>query len=527
MRLTEEVINDIRNSASISEVIGHYIPLVKKGKGFTALCPFHDDHDPSLSISEDKQIYKCFVCGSGGNVFSFVRNFKKVSFQEAVVEVADIIGKPLEIDEPLKPKKIDKNQKYYDLLNSMRDYASYLLLATKSGLDAKEYLLNRGLEEEQIRKFNIGYDPGDSGLYKYLNKQGFSDEDMISAYVARMSDRGMNDIFYNRILFPIENINGDTIAYTARDFRGNSNSKYINSADTPVYNKGHVIYNYHRAKELAKQLGSVIVCEGVMDVIAYDRCGIENVVATLGTACTNEQLDLLQSLSKTIVLSYDGDKAGQAANLKIGELCMSRGLNVMVIDNRTEKDPDEIVNEFGKNALRDLSGKRVTFLDYVISFYQKNYNLENYQDRKKMAMKLFSLIDLLKDDYDKDNYLNEVYELTKIRKRQSEDRKKEYNNKVIFNNYTIDGLTRAEYIILSQISLSNKAKDLYQKELGCLLMESNQDLAMLIIDEYRRYGSCSLSRLFDEVENKNIKELIVSLSTIESLPSTYDEAQLK
>ena len=229
MRLTEEVINDIRNSANIVDVIGHYIPLVKKGKGYTALCPFHDDHDPSLSISEDKQIYKCFVCGNGGNVFSFVSNYKKISFPEAVKEVGDIIGKPVEID--IAPKKISKFQPYYDVLNSMIAYCSYLLSASKLGENAMAYLSDRQLEKREIEYFNIGLNPEGNKIYEYLKNHGFKDEDILKSGVCRMLDNGIADIFYNRIIFPIHDKDGNPIAFTARDYKGVSDSKYINSAE--------------------------------------------------------------------------------------------------------------------------------------------------------------------------------------------------------------------------------------------------------------------------------------------------------
>ena len=525
MRLTDEVINDIRNSANIVDVIGHYIPLVKKGKGYTALCPFHDDHDPSLSISEDKQIYKCFVCGNGGNVFSFVSNYKKISFPEAVKEVADIIGKPIEID--IAPKKVSKFQPYYDVLNSMIAYSSYLLSASKIGEEAMEYLNQRKLEKKDIEYFNIGLNPDKNMIYEYLKNHGFSDENIIKAGVCRMLDSGMADIFYNRIIFPIHDKDGNPIAFTARDYKGLSDSKYINSAENIIYTKGDHLYNYHRAKEIIRKSGYVIVCEGVMDVLAYYRAGKENVIATLGTACSKNQLELLKALKCKVVLSYDGDNAGQAANIKIGEQLLSQGVNVSVIDNTTLLDPDEIYVQYGKNALRDLEVKQISYIDYAMNYYKKRYNLDNYDDRKNMTIRMSKLIDILQDEYDKDNYYNELYELTKIRKRVSQDtRKVEYNEKVADVSYSIDGLTKAEYTILVEMAMSRKALDVYQRQLGCLLDENNQKLAMLIVDDYRKNEKCSLSRIYDETNDESIRNLITNLALVENLPSDYDEDTL-
>ena len=525
MKLTQEVIDDIRNSADIVDVIGHYIPLVKKGKGYSALCPFHDDHDPSLSISQDKQIYKCFVCGNGGNVFTFVSNYKKISFPEAVADVANIIGKPIQID--TAPKKVSRFQQYYDILSAMISYCGYLLSASKLGEDAMKYLNDRGLEKEVIEYFNIGLDPDNRKIYEYLKNHGFKDEDMIKAGVCRMLDNGMADVFYGRIVFPIHNKDGDPIAFTARDFKGNSQSKYINSSDNIIYTKGDNLYNYHRAFEAGRKAGYVIVCEGVMDVIAYYRAGKENVVATLGTACTARQVELLRSLNRKIVLSYDGDKAGQAANMKIGNLLLDQGMEVAVIDNDTELDPDEIIGQYGKNALRDLEAKQISFIDYAFKYYRKQYNLENYEDRKQMTIRMSELIDKITDPYDRENYSNELYELTRIRKRDSQKTPEiGYNKKTANISYSIDGLTKAEYLIISQIAISKKALDIYQRQLGYLLDGNDQKLAMLIVDDYRKHDKCSLSRIYDESDDQQIKDLITSLALVETLPTEYDEKSL-
>lgn len=526
MKLNEDIINDIRNSASITEVIGHYIPLIKKGKGYTALCPFHDDHDPSLSISDDKQIYKCFVCGNGGNVFNFVMNFKKVSFPEAVKDVADVIGKPLDIDVVSRPRKVDKNQKYYDLLNSYVDEANYLLTATKAGEAAKKYLENRGINSSIIDRFNIGYNPTDDFMYKYLHESKFNDEDILTTGIARMTDRGIRDIFYNRILFPIYDKNGNPIAFTARVFDGSTDSKYINTGETLIYTKGDNLYNYHRAKESTKQAGHLIICEGTMDVIAYDRAGITNVVAMLGTALTNKQLELLKSLSNNIVLSFDGDKAGQAANIKNGEIALKYGLNVSVIDNTTGLDPDEIVNKHGDKALKELANKRLSYLDYAIKYYKNQLNLDNYNDRKTLHQKVTALIDMLQDEYDKQNYTNELYELTKIRRiEKSPINKKEYNKTQVIKKYeySLDGLTKAEYGILTMMAMSKDALTHYQRDLGFLTDSANQKLAMYIIDDYRKTGECRLSALLDEVDDETVKNLIITLATLDSLPDKYDK----
>lgn len=524
MNISQETINEIRESANIVDVIGHYIPLIKKGKGYAAICPFHDDHDPSLSISEDKQIYKCFVCGNGGNCFTFVQNYKKISFPEAVIEVAKIIGKPLNIDYQ-KPAKVNKNQAYYDLMNDYIEYTNYILTSTKLGLAAKEYLENRGINLDIINKFSIGYCPENNEAYKSLKAKDYADEAIINLNLAKLNNNGINDVFYKRITFPIHDKYGNPVGFTARDFTNFSESKYINSSDTIIYHKGSILFNYHRLKDNLNRSDNVIVCEGVMDVIAYDRAGIFNVIATLGTACSKEQLSLLKELKRTIVLSYDGDKAGKAANMKVGEQLLKEGVKVEVIDNNTGLDPDEIINKYDKNALRDLSNKSISYIEYALKYYKDNLNLNNYDDRKKMTEKISNLISCLTDQDERENYLNELYEITKIRVRlvEKSDKKEYYNQDKKLYHFTLDGLTMAEYSILSLMAMSEKAKDIYQKELGYLLDENNKKLANLIIDEYRKNKACQLAKLYDEVEDANIQRIIASLGTIESLPDEYKE----
>ena len=523
--VSKETIDDILRSVDIVDVIGHYINVIPKGKSYRAICPFHDDHDPSLSISQEKQLYKCFVCNNGGNAYTFVKNFKKVPFLEAVKEVADIAGKPVEIE--TNYKKVNPNERYHKLLNDYIEYTNYCLTGTKLGLSAKEYLLNRGIDEDIVKEFQIGFNPDGDKVSTVLKAKEYSDEDMIKVGVSGFGKNGLYDVFHSRITFPIHDKNGNPIAFTARDFTNFSDSKYINSGGTILYNKGDVVFNYHRAITSSKQKGYVIVTEGVMDVIAYKRAGIDNVVATLGTACTNEQIKLLKELGKIIVLSYDGDKAGKNANLKLGSLLLQEGINAEVIDNDSGLDPDEIITKNGKNALRDLASKRLSYIDYVIKFYRESYNLDNYSNRKKMAIDISSLIDKLNDQYDRDNYRNELYEITKIRINANNSVKNDdigYNVKgKSYNELLLDGLSKAEYIILSQMAISKDAVLIFHKDLGYLLNETNSKLASIIQDEYRKKDRCDLSTLYNEVDDEDVKNLIVNLGTIENLPSVYDK----
>lgn len=525
MRISEDIINNIRDKASIAEVIGHYIPIIKKGRGYTAVCPFHDDHDPSLSIAEDKKIYKCFVCGDGGNVFTFVMHYKKCSFIEAVREVADIIGEPLPIDLKDTPKRISPFQPYYDLLNEAITFGRYVL-NTKAGSLARNYLQSRGLDDDLCDYFDIGYNPPGDVMYKYLISKKFKDEDLIKVNIAREDNYGqMRDVFFDRIIFAIHDQNGNPIGFTARTMSKDSQAKYINTTTTPIYSKGDVVYNYHRAKEAAKKSGRVIICEGVMDVVAFKRADIEYSVCTLGTAMTSRQLRIIAGLSKHIVFCYDGDKAGQAATIKAVELCLKEGIEPYVIDNRSLLDPDEILNQGSKSDLVSFSNHELTGIEFAFEYYKKIYPLNNYANKKAYNMRLSEMISKMADKYDRDNMyvaLKDITGLSRFVAKETVGEVKKNDRMPQSNSLTLNGLEKAEYTILSQMLLSKQAADIYRHDIGCLLNPQNDLIASLILDDYRHYQSSSIARIIDSSDDEDIKRRLLDLSMYELVPDEYN-----
>ena len=525
MNIDNKVIEDIRNSASISQVISQYIPITKRGRNYVAVCPFHDDHNPSMSISEDKQIYKCFACGSGGNVFTFVKDYTKCSYIEAVVKVAEIIGKPIQIDYK-RPKKVSRYQPYYDLMADSISFACYAL-DSKEGTTFKQYLLDRGLDKDIISYFDIGYMPKGDFLIKYLREKGHSDEDIERVGLGRFGEYGMYNIFANRIVFPIHDRYGNPIAYTARAIDDEQTAKYINTSETLIYHKGEVLYNYHRAYDEAKKANRLFVCEGVMDVIAMKRADMGNVVATLGTACTKEQLHLCAKATQNIVFFYDGDEAGQRATTKAVELAMSLGFSPSVIRNETGKDPDEILKSGRAKALKDLVAKEISGIEFAFIYYKNLYPFDSYGNKKAYMRKLSSLIALIRDDYDRDNFYHELVSLTGLPLENEKRPKKEYNDGagVILSpkQLSLDGLTKAEYTILHQMMDSNQAVDLYRKELGALFTDMGEKMAQTIIDEYRKHGDFNLARLHDSDSDKAVIDGLDKVATYDDLSNGYRE----
>lgn len=527
MRISDEDINAIRSQADITEIIGRYLPLVKKGRSMSAVCPFHDDHDPSMSISEDKQIYKCFVCGNGGNVFTFVQNYENIGYIESVAKVAEIINYPLEVKlTDFMPKKDPRKEALFKCLNEAIHFMRFQLNSTE-GVAAMQYLQHRGLSKEIIEMFDVGYNGPNDQVVQFLKAKGYPESEMLATNLARLSERGLGDVFYNRITFPIYDSLGNPIAFTARTMDPDIGSKYINSNETELYIKGNVVYNYHRAKAAAKKEGRVLVTEGVMDVIAFARAGIFNVTATLGTACTKEQIRLLKQCSSHIVFCYDGDKAGRAATLKAAKLAMEHGLEVAIIQNKTGLDPDEIIDKYGIEELKAISRQEMVWMEFVFDEYQAQYNLENYSEKKEFALKVKKEIDELKDDFDRQSFLHRLVTLTGFSGAQLGQNERPLIKTMVQPtkirlNPLQNGKTNAENHILSQMLTSIEATEIFKKELGFLASEDGQRCAMLILDYYRRNESMVVADLLDACTSESQKKLILELSSNEMYFKEFD-----
>ncbi len=518
MRLSEEEIAAVRNRADIAEVIGHYLPLVKKGRSVTCVCPFHDDHNPSLSISQEKQIYKCFVCGAGGNVFTFVQNYENISFPEAVARVAELTGTPLSFDPAaLKTPADPRKAALYKVLQETIRYTHYQLSA-QVGIPVRKYLQERGIDEAVIEKFEIGWNgPGDE-LLRFLKAKGYSEQDMVAGNVVRLSESGLHDVFASRITFPIHDSLGNPIGFTARSMDPQAASKYINTTETPIYVKGRTLFNYHRAKPAARRENRILLCEGVTDVLAMDRAGIENAVATLGTACTREQLRLLRQCSTHLTFCYDGDQAGRNATYKAGQLALEAGFEVGVVVNATGLDPDEIVRQQGPQQLQQMCRKEQTWMEFVLDYLSSRYDLENYSEKKEFARLAAEQIRKLSDDFDRQNFARQLQQMTGFEldlsaaapvSPRSSAAQKAGGMRL---KRTRDGKTNAEHLILALMLTSHDAVTMFKEKLGFLLSEENQQLAMMILDYSRTHPQLQIADFIDTIQDESLKQKTLELS---------------
>lgn len=524
MAISKDKIEEIRNKASITEVIGHYIPLVKKGRGYTALCPFHDDHDPSLSISEEKQIFKCFVCGAGGNVFNFVMRQKGVGFEESVAEVGKMVG--IEVNTYQAPKKVDPNQHLYDMLDDMISYSNYSLSTTR-GEAALKYLTDRGLDKETIDFFRIGFNPAKNAVHDYLKNKGYQDQDMINTYIARVTNNGVSDVFYNRILFPIIDADNNPIGFSARTMDPNSDAKYINTGETILYHKSDTVYNLNHAKEAIRRNKFVYLNEGVMDVIAMHRAGFDNAICSLGTSLTKGQLKLLSKYTKNISIFYDGDEAGQNATMKAAMLALDEGFTVKVVKNDSGLDPDEIIKKGGTHSLKDVISNEISLVDFAMSYYDDG--IANNSEKTRIYVKRMSeLISRVATADDIDIYkdlLKAKTKLSTIHLSSISSPKMGYNNvKTTIDLKDYDGLLKAEYYILSQMMLTRDALAIYKRDLGYLLDTNRSELADAIIDDYRNNSKFDVSRFCTDFPK--FAELVTDIANREEYSGKLDLLKL-
>lgn len=387
--IDEETISKIRKENNIVDVIGDYLPLVKRGKNYFAVCPFHDDHSPSMSISEEKQIYRCFVCGASGNVISFVKDYEKVDFKEALEILGKRAGINLNID---KKEIISPYKEFYDIYNISKEYYKNNL-NSKDGESAREYLNNRKLNKETIDYFDIGL-----SLNGELCKGLSNKYDKNKLVQLGLCNSEIKDLFHNRIMFTIKDNNGNTVAFSGRKYTDIDEPKYINSKETVIFKKGNILYNFCNSKDYIRKQKEIIISEGFMEVIRLHTIGIDNTVALMGTSFTNEHLNIIKNLKCKVILNLDQDDAGKTATIAIGDILIKNGIDPTVIIFSKYKDADELISNEGKESFVNAYNERVNFIDFKLDYLKKNKDLNNAEDLTKYIKDSINAIDLIDDD---------------------------------------------------------------------------------------------------------------------------------
>lgn len=520
--ISYEEILSIQRKANIVDIIRDYVPLTQRGKNYFGICPFHDDHNPSMSVSPEKGVYKCFVCGNAGNVFNFVMEYEKVSFYEAVKIVADKIG--VSIDISTSKKENTKKSPLYDIYNiAYKFYQNNL--NTVYGKDAKKYLLNRKIDEDVIKNFNIGLSLSDSELCNALKSKGFKDDDIVSSGVAVQNGNNIYDIYKNRIMFPLYDLEGNVVGFSGRIYNQKSESKYINTKETEIFKKGELLYNYHIAKKEARKEKNIIVVEGFMDVIRLSTIGIVNVVATMGTAVTKYQLNLIQKLAPNITLMFDGDKAGEKATNAFIELANGNDSNIKVVRLEDNLDPDEYILTKGKDKMIYNLSHAQTVYDYKLSSYKENIDFNDSKEVSNYINVMIKEFEKIDDDIVREIEIKKLSESTNVSYDLIKSKLKDSEKKVIIThkpkNIKINKYEKASKYILYRMINDNNMILYYFNNLSYLPNDTERKLASEIVLFYKKFNSFNLSDFIIYLEDK--KELINLVVDISDLKYTEDE----
>lgn len=392
----KEQIAEIKNSVNIVEIIGEVVSLSKAGRNYIGLCPFHGEKTPSFNVVEDKQFYHCFGCGRSGDVFKFIEEYRGVTFMDAVQIVSEKAGIAIQNQaRPHQPTLVNPNQDLYDIHQEASKFYQAILMTTKMGEEARNYLHERGLTDEVIRHFQLGLAPAE-GNYLYRNlSEKFSEKVITDSGLFTISDAGtVFDAFQDRIMFPLTDDTGRVIAFSGRLWKeamdGSHQAKYKNSRSTRLFNKSFELYHLDQAKTSAKKLREMYVMEGFMDVIAAYRAGIENAVASMGTALTPEHVHHLSHFTKKVILTYDGDKAGLEATVKALDVLQDLDLEIVRIPD--QMDPDEYLKKTSPEELASLlKDSRISKVEFLMHYWKPS-NIENLQAQIEFVEKLAPII---------------------------------------------------------------------------------------------------------------------------------------
>lgn len=515
---------EIRNANDIVEVISGYLPLTKRGKNYFGVCPFHDDTNPSMSVSSDKQIYKCFSCGASGNVFNFVMDYEKVDFKEAVSILAKRAG--ISLGSSALFKRSNKFDRYYEMYEvALKLYQNNINSAF--GEAAINYLNERGISKELIKEFKIGLSLNKDSLSMVLVNKGYT-----NAEIERFGlGSGVHDLYINRIMFPLFDTNNRPVGFSGRIYNNSNNSKYINTKETPIFIKGDLLYNYYNCKEYVRHEKKLIIVEGFMDVIRLYSIGIRNVVALMGTSLTKNQISLIKRVTSNVYLCLDGDSAGRSAMNSIGEVLASSGFSVSVINLDGGYDPDEFILKYGENRFRSLYENAISFSEYKIIYMKEGIDLNDLDQKTNYINEVLKEVksedDLIKQEFmlkrialefDIDinilkNNLKNIQKCSKIKALSKSPIKV-----VKINKYD-----KATYNIIYTMMCNYEACKYFEKKLNFLPRREERYLSNEIIHAYKVDGKLVLADFITKLSDK--PELFGVLQTV--LSNVYEESSFE
>ena len=524
MRYSDELIDEIRNKNDIVDVISQYVILKRSGRNFFGLCPFHKEKSPSFSVSPDKQIFHCFGCGVGGNVFHFVQKIENISFLEALETLANNAGIDLpSFDNEADNKLLELKSKIYQI-NEIAAKFYHERLYKPEAKEAQEYIKKRKLDNKTLKNFFIGYSGNFNELYLELKKHGFSEEEILASSLVNKNENGkFIDRFRRRLMFPIQDTKNRFIAFGGRVL-DDSKPKYINSPENVVYHKGRHLFGLNVAKKYPMK--KIIIVEGYMDAISLQQRGITNVVASLGTAMTEQQGRLLRKSSEQVIIGYDADGAGQAATLRGLEILQNLGCDIRILQIYGAKDPDEFVTKYGPERFEKCVENAISLVEYKIKILKQNLNLENVNDKIKFLNEISKILSKVTNNMEREVYIEKISADYHISKEAiySEVNKLLYKNRTSENENKTSNISKAIIANKQEQKIDSSIKRRESLLIYLLIQHTNeafqkikQEIStdMLKIERNKNI----VSKLYEKIEkgNSNIDNIINWFSDEETI----------
>jgi len=546
---SRDLIDSILSKTDIVAVVRSYLPLVKKGRNYMAVCPFHDDHHPSMSVNQEKQIFKCFVCGEVGNAITFVEHYEKIGYEDAVKKVAEIMGISDDrlVKEANRTKKNHEFTPLYNCINDLQRFYRYGLTISEAK-EARDYLSKRNISQDLIDKYGIGYAPKDGHkTIEVLREKGHSMMDITGIGISYINEQGLlsGDGNASRLIFPIHDANGQVVAFSARKLSSAKDdiAKYVNSPETKIFEKSKILYNYYNAKKSAHKDGYIYVLEGFMDVMALDKAGIKSAVALMGVALTSDHIALLRRLNCEVRLCLDGDEAGQTGMMKALLLLNKENIPFRLVSNPGDlRDPDDILQQDGAEALKEAMNHLIDAFSFQLNYYTNVKKLDKAEDKKKIMMYFMPQIRNLPSGIEREDFIVKLakatgYETEAIRVEANSimQRKGPSLEETVYidtveqdiGKVPIDGtsllrhrLYRAERQTLYYMVYNSEAVQYYIKNVDNFLQTTYNEIANYIVDYYlKRSGDIKLPLLINDIASGGRDDrdsLIAKLSEIAS-----------
>ena len=521
--VSQELLNEIRNSVDLTDIVSSYISLTPRGKNYFGICPFHDDNRPSMSVSKDKQIYKCFSCGATGNVFKFIMDYENISFMESVKKCADIANIKLDLKISNNNFKDEKNKPLYDIYeNSNKFYQN--LLNTSEGKEAKEYLYKRKIDDDLITEFKLGLSLKDrTMLTQFLIKKDFNKSDLINSGLVINNSYGLSDIYNNRIMFPIEDLNGRVVGFSGRIYNTTDNSKYINTKETDIFKKSEILYNYYRAKDESRHKGFVIIMEGFTAVMRAYQIGIKNVVATMGTALTKENANTIKKMARDVYLCFDGDSAGLKATMAAIVELSKIGVTPKIIKLEDNLDPDDYILQKGKDAFLSKLDNSINVMDFKLSYLKQNKDISKSDELASYVNEVINELVKIDDDVLKEITIKKLsfesnldIDFIKERLSSANISKEEKKEVIVPMKKIINKLNKyekAEKFLVYYMLLSKEVVKIYDHKVKFITNNDLRLLAKEISAYYHKYGDIILADFLSYIDvyedlSKTVKELL-------------------